>query len=112
MNAARRRQARCRDCGDPIIWVVTAARGTRLPLDASPDDRGVFRILGPTRDGLVAEPLGAHELNQAVADGALLFLPHRRHCRGRKPYNPCPPEARELLRRPRPLDTDEQGDHR
>lgn len=36
------REARCRSCGAPIIWVVTE-NGRRIPLDADSERRFVIR---------------------------------------------------------------------
>lgn len=32
--------ATCRSCGAPVIWAVTAATGSRMPVDAEPDEDG------------------------------------------------------------------------
>lgn len=95
----RRPQARCRDCDSPIVWVTTAARGSRLALDASPDDQGTFQVLSAGHDGPIARDLAGGDLAAAVADGAALFTPHRRTCTANKTHNPCPPEARAILDR-------------
>lgn len=39
---------RCRSCGASIAWVVTAAKGNRMPLDPQPvDDGNVWVIEQP-----------------------------------------------------------------
>lgn len=80
-------------------WVITAGRGSRLALDASPDEDGTWRILGPITEGIAAQRLTGTALHAAISDGELLWTPHAQTCSANRPLNPCPPEARAILDR-------------
>ncbi|WP_182357747.1 hypothetical protein [Tomitella gaofuii] len=102
MAAARRTHRRTTTCGRceaPIVWVTTASRGTRLALDASPDDHGVFQVVTGGADGLIGRPLAGSGLAAAIADGTPLFIPHRRTCTANKSHNPMPDDVRAEIAR-------------
>ncbi|WP_182359512.1 ParB/RepB/Spo0J family partition protein [Tomitella gaofuii] len=79
--------------------MTTASRGTRLALDASPDDHGVFQVVTGGADGLIGRPLAGSDLAAAIADGTPLFIPHRRTCTANKSHNPMPDDVRAEIAR-------------
>ncbi|MDG3012487.1 hypothetical protein G4X40_20310 [Rhodococcus sp. D2-41] len=90
----------CRDCGSPVRWVLTSGRGTRVPIDLSPDsDHGTARVFSAPhpatgREALWAELLTGDRLTAAHADGEMLFMLHARTCTAHKPHNPRPAHIR------------------
>lgn len=89
--------SQCKQCNQPVHWCRTRgpnARGSWVPVEISPDDRGTVRKThaGSKEDGFTtyAEALTDVALNQAVADGVNLYEFHSQVCPARKSYNPRP----------------------
>lgn len=64
--------AECRSCGAPIVWVMIAKSGKKMPVDRDPVADGNIRLLATSHsDGT---PLVAY-----VKRDDLETLPHERH---------------------------------
>ena len=89
--------ATCWHCHQNIVfmWSMTG-EGKAIPFDPSPDSStGTARrhtTTGPDgRTKVYAEFLTADALHTALADGDLLWTPHRNTCNAFRPHNPKPP---------------------
>ena len=68
-------RATCRSCGAPILWVVSAASGKAMPVDADPVEDG-----NVTLDGLTAtvHPAGQGDL---LGDAGPRYRSHFATCK-------------------------------
>lgn len=71
-------QGACRSCDAPVWWVITAAAGQRMPLDADPDPDGSIEMV------MVGGLWLASVLEQTEAlfdvDGSVRWRPHFASC--------------------------------
>lgn len=72
----------CKSCRAPILWVVAAASGKRMPVDAEPTAEGAVLVLNPPD----AAPVG-HVLSGDALDMAREGCPERVH---RSHFATCP----------------------
>jgi hypothetical protein len=90
--------ATCRDCGQPMKWVKTAARGKKIPVDVAPAAKGVagFELIGRV-DTL------AYYVNESKSwyhEGDV-YTAHMNTCPEREPDEPEPePEPTSTWRAP------------
>lgn len=77
----------CNFCGTSIIWVRSAASGSRMPLDAAPSEHGnvlLSRGPGGTVLGGVASTTGAAAARRA---GQPTYQHHAVHCPHKARWN-------------------------
>jgi hypothetical protein len=73
---------RCRSCGASVLWTVTEATGSMMPIDAMPADNGNVVLPGGhrrTRKGALlplSRTLGPLEAHAAREDEQPLYLSH------------------------------------
>ena len=67
----------CMGCGDPILWVVTEAKGKRMPLDRDPVANGNV-IVADGVATVVAPGAGTHVAHFATCSELLKFRKEKR----------------------------------
>lgn len=70
----------CRSCGDPLLWVTTAATGKAMPLNPEPDPAGNVVLADDLLGGASAQVLGPGEAWGARERGEDLYMPHHATC--------------------------------
>jgi hypothetical protein len=86
-------QARCRYCGQEILWLKMQETGRLHPVDVKPSARGSIAIVG----GYRALVVRASDRPRAIAAGRRLYMSHMASCPVPRQKPAGHPEARAYL---------------